>query len=158
VVSRAIALLIVGTALGCGAAQPAAVDADPAIAELAWMSGTWYRVADGKANEELWSLPRGDTMIGTNRTIADGRAVYYEFLRIVATSDGVFYEAWPKGQPPARFRMIASREHEVVFEDPAHDWPQRISYQLVDGTLSARVEGSVEGKPRTESWSWSRVD
>ena len=59
---------------------------------------------------------------------------------------------------------VASRElpawlagEALVFENTAHDFPQRVRYTPV-GTdrIDASIEGIVDGKPRVERWQYVR--
>jgi len=47
--------------------------------------------------------------------------------------------------------------NSVVFENPEHDFPQRILYRLDGGMLHARIEGVVDGEPLSSEWTWSRA-
>lgn len=44
------------------------------------------------------------------------------------------------------FRLIKFSASEVVFENPTHDFPQRIIYRLDKANLFARIEGTNNGK------------
>src|SRR5258706_4807753 len=108
--------------------------------------------------EEQWSKPAGDTMLGLSRTLKAGKTVFSEFMRIEKTPDGFVYRARIlPGQPGTLFKMIRSTDTEVVFENPAHDFPQRILYRKVDGGLFARIEGVDKGKPRGVDFPMSSV-
>lgn len=89
-------------------------------------------------------------MLGLSRTIRDGRTVAYEFLRIVETENGrITYIASPSGQSTTTFSLLRMSDSEVVFENPAHDFPQRVIYRkLPDGGLLGRIEGSMNGEER----------
>jgi hypothetical protein len=43
----------------------------------------------------------------------------------------------------------------VVFENPAHDFPQRVIYWKDGNDLCARIEGTMNGKAESEEWKWS---
>jgi len=43
-----------------------------------------------------------------------------------------------------------------VFENPDHDFPQRIEYARAGDTLTATI--STMDRERTFSWSWTRQD
>jgi hypothetical protein len=89
--------------------------------------------------------------------VKGGRTVSYEFLRIEAVPAGLTYFASPQGQPPTPFVAVENRKGRVVFENKAHDFPNRILYWLgEDGRLHARVEGMLQGQPASEDWTWSR--
>ena len=54
--------------------------------------------------------------------------------------------------------MIEQGEQRVVFENAEHDFPQRIIYWMTkDGSLHAKIEGSLGGKPASEEWTWRRT-
>ena len=128
--------------------------ADP-VADLAWLSGTW-RTESGA--EEWWIPPRGGLMLGVHRKVREGRATFWEQLRIEHLGDGlVDYVAWPKGQAVTHFRMTQSRPGSVMFENPTHDFPRRIQYTRTGDTLDVRVEGESGGTPREASWRFTRV-
>ena len=94
-------------------------------------------------------------MLGIHRDIANGKAVFFEFLRIEESPEGLAYQAQPLGRSAVRFPCKELGDRRVVFENLQHDYPQRILYWLeADGSLAARVEGSQDGKPRFEEWRW----
>ena len=54
--------------------------------------------------------------------------------------------------------MIQSSATEVIFENPEHDFPQRVIYRLQpDGLLVGRIEGISKGKPRAIDFPMKRV-
>ena len=127
---------------------PVAVSAQTLPVEaLGWLEGCW-RTQGADATEERWSSPEGGVMLGTGRSLRGGRAVAFEYLRIEADAVGrISLVASPSGQATARFPMVLGSADEVVFENPAHDFPQRIRYVRTGDRLRARVE-SVGEEPR----------
>jgi hypothetical protein len=117
-------------------------------ADLTFMAGCWKHEGNGRTVEEHWLAPAGGSLMGVSRTVAGGKTVEFEFLQIRDLPEGVFYIARPSGQPEARFKLTTKSVDAVVFEDPTHDFPQRIIYRRVDGGLHARVEGTMNGKSR----------
>jgi len=119
----------------------------PELEELRFLEGNW-RGESGKATiEERWTDAAGGTMFGVSRTLVEGKTVGFEFLRIEAREDGVFYVAQPGGRPPTEFELTRASAGEAVFENPRHDHPKIIRYRLDDGALVAEVEGD-EGRQR----------
>lgn len=128
--------------------------AQPKLADLAFMAGHW---SDG-TTEEVWLAPKGGLMLGMNRTVANGKT-FFENLRIEESGGKIIYLASPGGKPATPFPLQSVQGKRAVFENAAHDFPQRIIYELdARGRLVATVEGNVNGKPRRESWTWSRVE
>jgi hypothetical protein len=87
-------------------------------------------------------------MIGVARTIRGSETVSFEHLLIRTSPAGrLEYVAKPSGQSETVFSLVDLGEKHVVFENPEHDFPQRVLYRLEeDGNLRARIEGpSKEG-------------
>ena len=102
--------------------------------------------------------PAGGMMLGTSQTVANGKTVEYEFVLLRADAAGdVHYVAKPSGQPEASFKLVKAGPREAVFENPTHDFPQRIVYTLQeDGTLLAAIEGERNGKARRVEFPYRR--
>jgi hypothetical protein len=45
----------------------------------------------------------------------------------------------------------------VVFENAAHDFPQRVIYRRDGERLVARIEGRLRGEARGRDWVFERV-
>jgi hypothetical protein len=110
------------------------------------MAGCWAFSEGDLLVEEAWLGPRAGLMMGVSRTVRGDRIVATERLELADDSAGVAYRAWPSRQAPAVFRAVRLSSTEAVFEDPTHDFPQRITYSLRDdgAMLHARVE-SMDG-------------
>ena len=127
------------------------------VASLDWMSGTWERKSDRDTVTESWLGPGNGLMVAANlTTFANGRKSF-EFLRIAETPEGFSYFASPGGKPAVDFKLKEAGERRVVFENPGHDFPQRILYWREGDQLVARIEGTIKGKDRGEEWRFSRV-
>lgn len=128
------------------------------LSRLAFMSGHWSAKTDKEEVQESWLGPRGEMMVGSNLTHrTDGRPSF-EFLRIGVKNGKTIYFASPGGKPVVEFVAKEMAENSVVFENLGHDFPHRVIYRRVDGeTLVARIEGTIQGKPRAEEWKFSRV-
>jgi len=157
-----LAALAAAILIGAPAPPATAADAPAAaagrLASLAWLAGSWGHDSAGVRVEEHWMAPGGGLMLGMAREVAGGRVRSFEFLRIREWGDSLAYLASPGGRPPTPFPVKELGDHRVVFENLAHDYPQRISYRLgADGRLTARTEGMVRGRLESEEWVWSRA-
>jgi len=127
--------------------------------DFAWLAGSWERSGKGREVIEQWMKPAGDLMLGMSRTMANGKAKEFEFLQIRQKENGeIFYVAIPSGQKEAWFKLVKYAGQEAVFENPEHDFPQRIIYRLEkDGSLAARIEGTVQGEVRGVDFPYKRT-
>ena len=102
--------------------------------------------------------PRGDAMLGMSRAVGDGRLVGYELVLIREDTVGLAYEAHPSGQESARFPAILISDTTLIFEDPEHDFPQRIGYDRVGtDSLIGWIEGMQGGELRRIDFPYRRV-
>ena len=131
----------------CLAGNALAQDTKPDINSLKWITGCWESNENNKLVTEQWMKPAGSTMIGMARTVKNGKTTAFEFLRLVEENSDIFYIAKPSKQAETAFKLIKQTENEVIFENPTHDFPQRIIYRLKDNdSLFARIEGDNKGK------------
>ena len=130
------------------------------ISRLGWMSGCWAYDDAEPGSGEYWMPPVGGTMFAVSRSIRDSRTVAFEYLRIEESAEGsLALFASPSGQSPARFDMVSLTNNEVVFENPEHDFPQRIIYRLAqDSRLIGRIERQFNGRPKSIDFPMSRID
>jgi hypothetical protein len=102
-------------------------------------------------------------MLGMGRTTRNDTLVEYEHLRIYEAGDTLVYHAMPSGQKPSEFRAAPpaggwSAATELVFANPAHDFPQRVRYRPVGAdSIVARVEGTRNGAERGVDFPYRRV-
>jgi Domain of unknown function (DUF6265) len=139
-------------------AAPAGAQAPPmSLDRLSWLGGCWAQARPDGLTEEHWMKPSGGTMLGMSRAVRDGRTTEFEFLQIREVAGKLAYVAKPSGQAEATFPMKALSDKEVVFEDPAHDFPQRIIYRReADDSMTARIEGTTNGKTRGLDYPFKR--
>ena len=130
---------------------------NPEIKKLQWISGCWKSEGNIQT-EEHWTRLEGQSMLGMGRTIANGKTVFHEFLQIRDRADGIFYIAQPNGGTAVSFKLVKINDNEVIFENPQHDFPQRITYQrVIDGSLIAVIEGEEKGKPKRVEFAMKHV-
>lgn len=165
-------VLAAGLPLGCappvpvvasGSAPPVAPAApepapSPLLARLSWLAGCWERMSAGGSLEEQWMAPRGGMMLGMSRMVREGRAVAYEALRIEEREGALVYVADPSGQTRTEFTSVEVTDTSAVWENPEHDFPQRIVYRKGrPDSLFARAEAERDGAMRGVDFRLGRV-
>lgn len=129
--------------------------AKAAIGDLNWLSGAWIGTrSSGSSIEERWSPPLGGAMLAVSRTVnTSGKMVAFEYLRIVEREGGLVYVAQPGGAKPTEFVLTELTATRAVFDNPRHDYPKRITYELsAEGDLSATIGFTKGGTPRRFEW------
>lgn len=150
---RTLTLTPVCTLLALAAAAPPPAPPD-------WMAGCWAG-AGAAGSEEQWMKPAGGMMLGMSRTVKGGRVVFHEFMTMEIKADGklVFTARTGAESKAVPFTAIRYSAEEVVFENPDHDFPQRVIYRRTDSGsgLLGRIEGVEKGKPRAADFPMKRV-
>lgn len=141
------------------AAAPArGQESEPAISKVAWLTGCWAGTAGSEQVEENWMPLRAGTLVGAGRAVRGERTTSVELTVIRMAGDTLVFHAFPVGQPPALFPAESVGDSAVVFANPQHDFPQRISYRRVGpDSAVARIEGTSPDGTRGFDFHYARV-
>ena len=128
------------------------------LTDIAWLAGEWQLRSGDRCVEEQWTAPSSNLLVGMGRTVAAGRTTSFEFMRIEARADGIYYVAQPSGKPPVDFKLASDSAAELVFVNPGHvDHLKKVIYRRgADGGLTARIEGENGGKAFSEDYPYRR--
>jgi len=137
----------------CLMALPVVLPAQ-APAPFAWLTGCWRMNRGATVVDERWGDMHGGMMLGTSRTVRDGRTVEYEFARITISGDTIAFHALPSGQPQASFAGISHSADSTVFSNPQHDFPKIVVYKRLSADS---VHAWVGGEGRRFDFRYARV-
>lgn len=129
------------------------------IDKLTFMAGCWAGPFGDQVNQEMWMRPAAGTMMGLARNLKGDRTTFIEFTLINEENGvlGMTVQLKLAGEK-TRFTVQRLRAGEVIFENPVHDFPQRILYRAQGkNRLFARVEGVAKGKAMSEEFPMKRV-
>jgi len=171
-------------------AQTATQTAEPAapqsLESLAWLRGCWRGEVNRREFLEQWSPARGGMMVGISHTVVApkfqgtlkekmetvGKAKVdsgsektqdYEYLRLEARADGVYYVAIPSGKKEVAFKLTDVADDKgarlFTFSNPADEFPQRIVYgHGAGGWLYAQVLGKPGEAGKDVTYPMQHVD
>jgi hypothetical protein len=126
-------------------ASAVAVQAEPAPkandVQLDWLVGAWCLQDTSAQTRETWLPKVGAAWFGLSHTQRDGQLRSFEYLRIAPQGSTLAYLAQPGGRPPTRFELTDHGQDWVRFENPQHDFPQRIEYRRTGDALVAEIAG-----------------
>ena len=128
------------------------------LRDIAWLAGDWQLMSGTACVEEHWTASSANMLVGMSRTVAGGRTTGFEFMRIEARADGIYYVAQPGGRPPVDFKLASESAAELIFVNPGHaDRLKKVIYRReADGRLTARIEGENGGTPFSEDYPYRR--
>jgi len=120
-----------------------------------WLAGAWLMCGRGQEISETWVGEGSGVLVGVGFTRGATGRVTFEHMRIAPNAAGVvsFYGS-PNGAPATEFAAVSQAPDRIVFENLAHDFPQRIIYARDGRMLTARAEDSAGANGRT--WRYRR--
>ncbi len=135
------------------------------FARLYWMAGAWRCDDKVEPVEEHWSEAARGVMIGMCRMGANPERALYEIILIEDRSEGPVMSIRHFGNglrdrdaKIAAFKLTHADDKEAVFEDPANDFPSKITYRVTgqDQRL-IRLEGKRRDKPISKDFPMQRI-
>lgn len=139
------------------------------IDKLAFMAGCWAGPFGDQLNQEMWLRPTAgtqttdtqttDTMMGVARNVKGTQTTFTEFMLIKEEKGalGVTVQSNLAGEA-VHFPVKSLTATEVVFENPMHNFPRRITYRASGkNRLFARIEGVADGRVTSEEFPMKRV-
>ena len=120
-----------------------------------FMSGCWDRADGDTLTQECWMEPRAGLMLGASRESSGAKLNSWEQLRIEQSDDGkITLFASPGGRAPVPFDGRRLSPTAIEFTNAAHDYPQRIRYELTGDALEAEISLIDGSKPMR--WKYAR--
>lgn len=135
------------------------------LADLSFISGSWQAEWGGGLGEEHWSIPSGDSMVGTFRFVKDGKARFYELMLIEQTATGLVLRlkhfnpgliGWEEKAQVYSYSLIEYRQNTAAFE--LVDKKSRLTFHRISkDALSVLLEQSANGKQSTQEFKFKLV-
>lgn len=123
---------------------------------LSFMAGCWSEEGDGY--REQFTPPSENLILGTSRRMVGHRVAGFEFHTIALAHGVPVLTPHPAGVRSDPFPASTLEDRFVVFENPEHDFPQRIIYDgREEDTLIAAIEGDEGGEARRFEFPMRRV-
>ena len=153
-----LVLLLVFTA--CKNADSEGTEKDKIILAH-WLLGNWENKSIEGSLTESWEKANDSTYNATSYYIKGKDTLHHESIHLQQKGEALTYTATIKGQnddKPVAFNLTVSTEKQLVFENPKHDYPQKISYtQVSKDSIVAEISGVQQGKPSTEKYTMGKI-
>ncbi|MBL7888216.1 MAG: hypothetical protein JNL24_01620 [Bacteroidia bacterium] len=121
------------------------------LSRSSWLIGTWVNTTPRGKMVEEWKKESDSSFVGKSYFIKTD-TMPAEALKLVQRGNNLFYIPTvinQNGGLPVTFKHTISSESQIVFENPAHDFPQKISYTLINkDSLVAEISGTRNGQPK----------
>lgn len=111
-----------------------------------WLLGQWEnKTPEGTFSEE-WKTENDSLLLGKSHFIKEKDTLFSETVRLEQRENDLFYIVSVPNQneaKPVAFKLTSSSADYLVFENPEHDFPKKITYKLVNkDSLYAEISGN----------------
>ena len=130
------------------------------ISDFSWLEGKWVGAADDMSFFEQWSKLQGNAMNGFGGAVSGKDTVFTEKIKIEERVDGIFYiPTVQENGGSVDFKFTGTKNDTVIFENPLHNFPQRILYlKLPNNKLYACIDGLEKGRYKRIEFSYQKVN
>jgi hypothetical protein len=126
-----------------------------------WLLGNWENKSDDGDLLETWKKVNDSIYDGESYFIKGKDTLHFEKIQMKQKGEALYYIATIKGQnddQPVTFKYNDTIEKQLVFENPKHDYPQKISYsQITKDSIVIQISGSQQGKPSSSKYSMKKT-
>lgn len=130
------------------------------LQKMNWLIGNWKTKLPEGTLTEIWTKANDSTFEGSSFFINEKDTIHFEALKLKSKEDDLIYSATVMGQnndEAVDFKLTSETGNTFVFENPTHDYPQKISYKKIKQTLFiATISGKQQGKSSTESYQMTK--
>ncbi len=134
-------------------------DAFKSLSALA--GGTWQMKTSKGFIDERWKIISPTELYSTGFRVIGKDTTIEEKVRVIKKGDDIYYVPTVKDQNGGKevyFKLTSTEKGEFIFSNPAHDFPQRVIYQIISrDSLHAWIDGEVKGKFIKQDFYYSRV-
>ena len=128
--------------------------AEKTVQSFSWLQGSWaMKETDGVITEQ-WKQVNDSLMEGSSDFIKGDSTIPFEKIKLFRRSNEFYYEAKAAGQNnelPVEFKLSSYSDTGFVAENPQHDFPQRITYRLVNKDSIHAFVDAGPGMPEKKS-------
>jgi len=130
------------------------------IVKANWLIGQWGSISEEGSVSESWEKMNDSTYAGISYFIIGNDTVSYETISLEQRNNNLFYIPTVNEQnesKPVTFALTRATTEQLIFENPSHDFPQKISYTLVNkDSVLAEISGMMDGKPNAMRFPMKR--
>ncbi len=132
------------------------------IEKMNWLIGYWELKLNEGLLIESWTKANDSVFIGKSYFIKGSDTIHSEKIQLTQLKDDLFYSPTVVGQNNDKavdFKLTSKNETLFVFENPAHDYPQKISYNIENTTsFTATISGKMQGKLNEEKFTMKKLN
>src|SRR5690606_33215481 len=131
------------------------------LSQFEFMLGEWRAEFPSGAFCESWTKESDTRFVGSAYQVQGGDSTLSETLSLEIIDDGyrngIYYVATPVLQDSTFFKFITGTDEDAEFQDPGHDFPQRIVYRKIDADRMFVVVGNLGENSKQLEFDFIRI-
>lgn len=140
-----ISCFLLGFCIESALHQALNVDEEKKFKKIEWLVGTWHRI-NGKTERsgiEIWKKISNTELHGRGIALKGNDTTFVERLKIVVKERDLYYVAdVPENKGLVYFKFTQITDQGFTCENPDHDFPKKIQYELAGTQLKANISGN----------------
>lgn len=129
--------------------------------KASWLVGKWGNISKEGNLTETWIKENDSVYKGETYFVVGGKdTVFSEKVDLIQDNGKLSYIVSVPGQnneKPVRFDMTSMNDSLIIFENPAHDYPNKIVYNKIGkDSVVAEIFGIQKGKPASEKFAMKK--
>jgi hypothetical protein len=138
------------------------VKAPREIEKVAWLTGNWGSTSKEGSLTENWVKINDSVYHGESYFVTPKKdTVFSETVVLDEVAGKMAYTVSVPGhneEKPVRFDLTKITETEMIFENPQHDYPNKIVYtQVKPDSLVAVIYGKQKGEEKSETFAMKKI-
>lgn len=130
------------------------------MAKAEWLLGNWENNTPEGNFSENWKKVNDSVYHGESYFAKGGDTVFAETVVLDEISETMAYTVTVPNQndeKPVRFEMTSIDKNHITFENPAHDFPNKISYRkITHDSIVAEISGNMDNKQESQKFPMKR--
>lgn len=132
------------------------------IEKAAWLTGNWGFTSKEGSLTENWVKVNDSVYHGESYFVTPKKDTVFAETVVLDEVDGkLAYTVSVPGQndeKPVRFDLTKITDTEITFENPKHDYPNKIVYtQVKPDSLVAVIYGKQKGESKSETFAMKKI-
>lgn len=126
-----------------------------------WLLGKWENKSDEGYLLEVWTKVNDSLFLGESYFIKEKDTLHSEKIELQQKGENLLYVSTIKGQnndKPITFKHKVEIEKQLVFENPATEYPKKIVYKpIAEDRVLIEVSGIEHGKSSSVRYSMKKT-
>lgn len=131
------------------------------LVDAKWLLGIWEQKTSKGNVYETWKSNDDSSYSGKSYLLKKKDTIVLETVSLLQKNGTLFYIPTVTNQNNARpvpFKLTFSSANQLVFENPTHDFPQKITYALISSdSLIAEISGTLNNKQQIRQFPMKKI-